>query len=252
MPQPSNILILGASRGIGLGLVKYSVAKYPAATIFATVRSASGASELQTVAEQSGKRVVILEADTTDPASVAKLSETISKSTSSLDQVIYNAGVLKGFAPITKAKLDDFKVNIEVNVYGAHTAAVTFYPFVKESTYSNKVLAIIGSSFGSVTTAEANFEMHAQAFGTPGANCSALYDISKTAVERLALEFDFELRPQGVPVLLIHPGLPKTDMNPFGNVTVDESAEGVVRVIGDYHVGRKEKFLDFQGNEVPR
>lgn len=51
--------------------------------------------------------------------------------------------------------------------------------------------------------------------------------IWQTAEERLALELDLELRPKGVPVLLIHPGLPKTDMNPIGNITVDASATGV-------------------------
>jgi NAD(P)-dependent dehydrogenase (short-subunit alcohol dehydrogenase family) len=49
----------------------------------------------------------------------------------------------------------------------------------------------------------------------------------QTAEEHLALELDLELRPKGIPVLLIHPGLPKTDMNMSGNITVDESAAGV-------------------------
>jgi NAD(P)-dependent dehydrogenase (short-subunit alcohol dehydrogenase family) len=49
----------------------------------------------------------------------------------------------------------------------------------------------------------------------------------KTALERLALELDLELRPKGVPVLLIHPGLPKTDMNLSGDITVDASVTGV-------------------------
>ncbi|KAJ5811494.1 hypothetical protein N7474_007795 [Penicillium riverlandense] len=248
--QPSNILIFGASRGIGLGLVKHSLVKYPAATIYATVRSDSGASELRSLSDQNDKRVIIVEADTTDPASIAKLKETISNSTSSLDQVIYNAGVLKGFAPITKADIGDFKQNMEVNVYGAHIATVAFFPFVMQSAYKNKVFAFIGSSFGSVNTAQRNFDMHSQAFGTPGANPTATYDISKTAEERLLLEFDMELRPKGVPMLLCHPGLPKTDMNPFGNITVEESAQGVVRVIGEYHIDRKERFLDYQGKEV--
>lgn len=152
------------------------------------MRSASAASELRTLAEQSGKRVIVLEADTTDPASIAKLRETIGNSTASLDQVIYNAGVLKGFAPITKAAVDDLKQNMEVNVYGAHTATVAFYPFVMQSKYSNKVFAFIGSSFGSVTTAGSNFEMHSQAFGTPGANPTALYDISKVSIHHIKIK----------------------------------------------------------------
>jgi NAD(P)-dependent dehydrogenase (short-subunit alcohol dehydrogenase family) len=41
------------------------------------------------------------------------------------------------------------------------------------------------------------------------------------------VELDLELRPKGVPVLLVHPGLPKTDMNPAGNITVEESVNGL-------------------------
>jgi hypothetical protein len=35
------------------------------------------------------------------------------------------------------------------------------------------------------------------------------------------------LRRRGVPVLLVHPGLVKTDMNPFGDIEVEESASGM-------------------------
>jgi hypothetical protein len=49
----------------------------------------------------------------------------------------------------------------------------------------------------------------------------------QTAEARLALEFDLELRPQGVPFLVVHPGLVKTDMNQLGNITVDTSTSGL-------------------------
>jgi NAD(P)-dependent dehydrogenase (short-subunit alcohol dehydrogenase family) len=199
---------------------------YPSATIYATVRPSSDAAPLRKLADSSNNRVVVLEVDATDVTSVDKLRETIGKSTSALDQVIYNAGVLKGFSPLTRASIDDFKLNMEVNVYGAHIATIAFYPFVQQSTYKNKVFVLVGSSFGSVNTARENFDMHSNAFGIPGTNPTALYDISKTAEERLLLELDMELRPKGVPMLLVHPGLPKTQLNPFGNITVDESAEG--------------------------
>jgi hypothetical protein len=91
----------------------------------------------------------------------------------------------------------------------------------------------------------------------------------QTAENRLGLELDLELRPKGVPVLLIHPGLPKTDMNMFGNITVEESATGVynypirkkffvitltrnrVNVVGQFSPEQKENFLDYQGKVVP-
>ncbi|KAJ5761861.1 uncharacterized protein N7511_005243 [Penicillium nucicola] len=251
MASPSTILIIGASRGIGLQLVEKSLARHPNAVIYATVRASATAVDLQKLHQNNPNRIHILEADVTDASSIHQLQETISQKTSTLDQVIYNAGVLKGFGPLTASGLDGLKENISVNLFGAYASALEFFPFVQRSTYSNKVLTFIGSSFGSITTYKENFDLHNMAFGTSGVNVTASYDISKTAMERLALELDLELRPKGVPVLLIHPGLPKTDMNPVGNITVDDSSTGVINVIGDYTADREERFLDYAGMTVP-
>jgi len=224
---------------------------YPSATVYATVRSNKSTAELQPLTDQNPKRLVILRADFTDEKSVQALKEAISAQTSSLDQVIYNAGVLVGWSAVTKVGLQALRQNIEVNVFGAYTAAAEFSPFVLRSHYPNRVFTLVGSNFGSITTAKENFDFHNVAFGTTGVNNSAVYDISKTAEARLALEFDLELRPQGVPFLVVHPGLVKTDMNQLGNITVDTSTSGLVKVIGNYSAQTKEKFLDYEGNEVP-
>ncbi|KAK9428363.1 hypothetical protein V1505DRAFT_388012 [Lipomyces doorenjongii] len=154
------------------------------------------------------------------------------------------------WAAVTKVGLETLKQNIDVNVYGAYTAAIAFSPFVQRSSYRNRVFVLLGSSFGSITTAKENFDFHNEAFGTVGINNTAVYDISKTAEARLAIEFDLELRPQGVPFLLVHPGLTKTDMNAMGMISVDTSASGLVNVIGTYSAERKEKFLDYRGEEL--
>lgn len=60
------------------------------------------------------------------------------------------------------------------------------------------------------------------------ATCSTFTELlGKTAAARLAIEFDLELRPQGVPFLVVHPGLVKTDMNNMGTITVDTSTDGL-------------------------
>ncbi|KAJ5298017.1 hypothetical protein PENANT_c039G01097 [Penicillium antarcticum] len=249
--SPSTVLIIGASRGIGLQLVEKSLAKHPNAVIYATARKPATAIDLQKLHKVHPNRMHILQVDVTDASSIKQLKEAVSQTTSTLDQVIYNAGVLKGLAPLTAVGLDGLKENLMVNLFGAYACAMEFLPFVERSTYAKKVLTFIGSSFGSITTYKENFDMHNMVFGTSGVNVTAAYDISKTAVERLAFELDLELRSKGVPVLLIHPGLPKTDMNPMGNITVDDSAAGVINVIGDYTADREERFLDYEGKAVP-
>ena len=73
------------------------------------------------------------------------------------------------------------KRNIEVNVYGAYSAAIAFSPFVQRSSYPNRVFVLLGSSFGSITTAKENFDFHNAAFATVGVNNTAVYDISKVS-----------------------------------------------------------------------
>jgi NAD(P)-dependent dehydrogenase (short-subunit alcohol dehydrogenase family) len=66
--------------------------------------------------------------DVTDAASIHQLKEAISQTTSTLDQVIYSAGVLKGLGPVTAAGLDGLKENITVNLFGAYASAMEFFP----------------------------------------------------------------------------------------------------------------------------
>jgi NAD(P)-dependent dehydrogenase (short-subunit alcohol dehydrogenase family) len=157
------------------------LAKYPSTKLYATVRSTKTATALQKLADDSKGRLVLLDADFTDSASVKALRSNVETFTSSLDQVIYNAGVLKGLAPITKAGLDPLRENLEVNLFGAYAAAIEFTPFVQRSNYPNKVFIIVGSNFGSLTTAKQNFDAHNAAFGTVGVNYTAAYDISKVS-----------------------------------------------------------------------
>jgi hypothetical protein len=43
------------------------------------------------------------------------------------------------------------------------------------------VFVLVGSAFGSITTAKENFDFHNAAFGTTGINATAVYDISKVS-----------------------------------------------------------------------
>ena len=52
--------------------------------------------------------------------------------------------------------------------------------------------------------------------------------------------------------LKIHPGAPKTDMNPWGDITVEESASGVINVLQkQVTVETSGQFFDWTGKTVP-
>jgi NAD(P)-dependent dehydrogenase (short-subunit alcohol dehydrogenase family) len=251
MSSPRNILIIGASRGIGLGFVEQLLARSPSAVLFATARNPSKAEELQKLAVSNNSRLHVLAADVTSPASIKALAVEIKKQTNSLDQVIYNSGVLTGMGNILDVGLDGLKDNMETNVYGAYTASVEFAPFLLQSDYPKRSLVLVSSTFGSLSLSDELFDQHAKAFGTPDFHVFAMYDISKTALNGLGKELWHVLHRRKVGVLLLHPGMVKTDMNPHGDTTVEESVSGMLDVIQKNDGLGKQIFLGWDGSALP-
>ncbi|KAK9235501.1 hypothetical protein V1525DRAFT_409743 [Lipomyces kononenkoae] len=251
MSTPKNILLIGATRGIGFGLVQHALASFPSATLYTTARNPERASELQKLKASNESRVKIFAADSTDPESVNNLAAEVAKSTDTLDLVIYNAGVLVGFGNVLDVGVSGLKDNIETNVYGAYYAAVAFAPFLLRSNFERKSLAFVTSSFGSFALSDTLSAMKAAAFGTVTFDPTAMYNVSKATLNRLGKELDLVLRPQGLPVVLIHPGLVKTEMNPMGDIDVDTSAAGILHVLDKYSATNKQIYLAWNGEDLP-
>ena len=84
------ILITGCSRGIGLGLVKYFAGA--GFQVVATCRNPDKAPELAALLESVGQPPA-LALDTTDPASLLKVANTLWTKYGKLDVLLNNAGV---------------------------------------------------------------------------------------------------------------------------------------------------------------
>ncbi|OBT94409.1 hypothetical protein VE01_07758 [Pseudogymnoascus verrucosus] len=251
MSGPSTVLVIGASRGIGLALVQQILTCYPSANVYATARDVAKASDLQSLAALNRGKLHLITADVMDPNSIKAAAAEISQRTDSLDHVIYNAGILRGVGKnILEIGIEPLKENLETNVFGAYYSAVEFTPFLLNSKFERKSLVLMSSNFGSIVLADTLFQLKTAAFGTDF-EPTAMYNISKTTLNRLGKELDQLLRPQGVPVLLLHPGLVKTDMNPFGNIGLKESVIGIVDVISKYSVATKENYVGWNSETLP-
>ncbi|KAH8820702.1 hypothetical protein F5884DRAFT_849953 [Xylogone sp. PMI_703] len=249
MSSANYILVIGGSRGIGLGIVKQALSTHPKATLFVTARDPEKATELRDLAGSSNNRIQIITADANDSNSLHSAAVKIGQTTDYLDLVIYNSGILIGIGNILEVGIQPLKDSINTNVYGAYYAAVEFTAFLLKSKYEKKSLTLLASSFASMQLSDKVAAAHEAAIGE-GFDATAMYNISKTALNRLGKELDTVLRRKGVPVLLVHPGLVKTDMNPWGEIEVSESAAGIVNVIGSFKPGEK-NFIDWKGNAVP-
>ncbi|KAL7899947.1 hypothetical protein HDV63DRAFT_416650 [Trichoderma sp. SZMC 28014] len=249
MSQAKSVVVIGGSRGIGLGLVKQALYDYPEATVFATARNPEKATDLQTLSDSNKGRLQILALDADDSNSVNQVAAKIGQQSESLDVVIYNSGVLNGFGNLIDVGAQPLIDNMTTNVYGAYYTAVSFAPLLLKSKYEKKSLVYISSSFASMQLADEITASHEEHIAK-GFDATALYNISKTALNRLGKELDTVLARQGLPVLLLHPGLVKTDMNPFYEIEVPESVSGMIKVIQTFTPGKK-NFYNWKGEALP-
>jgi len=249
--QPRKVLVIGASRGIGLGFVEHLLARDSSTVVFATARNPTGSQELQKLELEYAGRLYLFRADVTSSDSIKALAVRIKKQTSSLDVVIYNAGVLTSIGNILDVGVEGLKSNLDTNFYGAYLASVEFTPFLLNSDYSRRCLVLVSSSFGSLTLSDELYEQHAQVLGTPDFHAFASYDISKTALNGLGKELWHVLHRKKVGVLLLHPGLVKTDMNRMGDITVEQSVSGLLSTIDKNNGLDKQIYLDYTGTALP-
>ncbi len=218
-------LIIGASRGLGLGLVREFTRRGWSVT--GTVRSEAG----RTAAEAAGATAAI--ADVTDLASIAALPAT------PLDLLFINAGVsgpAHGDAgQATAAEVGAlFLTNAVAPVAAARILLGRIAP--------GGVLAFMTSIMGSVAGNERG-DME-------------LYRASKAALNSLTRGLAAKLDPAqpGGPltVLSLHPGWVRTDMGgDSADLDVETSARGLVDVILARRGTPGSAFLDYSGAELP-
>lgn len=218
-----TIFILGASRGIGLGLVQEFLAR--GWTVVASERSHG-----EKLHALETKGVQIVTADVTDPASFAGLPI----ADGSLDAIIVNAGITgAAHQSVQRATADEVAHVMMTNAFGPACAAKTLLPKLKDG----GTLGFMSSLMGSITDSSGGYE---------------LYRSSKAALNMLAKGIaEQNAGPRGIEVLSLHPGWVQTDMGgPNATLTVDESVNGLANVI-EGSGGGGFRYIDYSGRELP-
>ena len=220
-----SALIIGASRGLGLGLVKEWRSR--GFDVVATRRGA--APEL----EASGAEVHTLDMDDVD--AVAALAATLGARR--FDVVLINAGV-KG-PPATVHSVgrdagagDTWGALMWTNGLAPVRAARHLEPLVADG----GVLAFMTSILGSVA-----LRTHAMA---------DLYSASKAALNSLTRGFAAEHPTRTI--INLHPGWVKTDMGgDAAPVEIPDSCRGMADVLAAAAGTPGQRYLDYQGTELP-
>jgi len=222
-----NALIIGASRGLGLGLAKQLLAD--GWNVTATVRDVRKADALKALGPV---RIEALDMD--DQVAVSALAQRLEGLV--FDLLFVNAGV--------KGPEDQRPGNASLAEIGQLFMTNAIAPvalaqrFVGRIRRGNGVVAFMSSGLGSVTT--------------PDAPELAFYKASKAAMNSMVSTFLSEIEAPTFTVLSMHPGWVKTDMGGEGaDIDVATSVRGLIDQVNAYAGRGGHHFINYKGETIP-
>lgn len=188
--QLKNILITGASRGIGKALA-YEYASN-GANLVLLARNEEALKLISTDLNKGKAKILYRKCDVSDGKQILNAIEFARDSMQTIDAAILNAGIsIKDW--IDNFNIDEFKKVIEVNLYSIAYNLKFLVPIMKKQGY--------GTIAGISSLAEGR--------GYPG---SAAYSASKAAVTRLLESARLELKKHNINIITVKPGFVRTDM----------------------------------------
>ena len=220
-------LIVGASRGLGLGLA--TALSNEGWHVTATVRDPQRADALRKL-----DNVLIEQLDIDNLHAIQALHQRLNAEI--FDLVFINAGI-KGPDDQTpgNASLAEIGQLFMTNSVAPINVAQAFVANIRKD---DGILAFMSSRLGSVTI--------------PNAPQLALYKASKAALNSLTNTFITQLGEERPTVLSIHPGVVKTDLSGgAGDIDVDTSIRGIVEQLKAYAGKGGHHFIDYKGQTIP-
>ncbi|BAU64793.1 Short-chain dehydrogenase/reductase SDR [Stanieria sp. NIES-3757] len=245
-----NVLIVGASRGIGLGFVRQLLLEPRITKIYATYRDQESAIELISLVEQFGDRLVTLGLDVTNESQIATAVAKINSEITQLHLVINCVGILHEdkLQPEKSLKQIDPEHLIryfQVNSIGSVLLAKYLLPLLRHKQPS--IFAAISAKIGSIGDNQLG--------GWYGyrASKAALNMFMKT----VAIEYSRRC-PQTI-VVTLHPGTTDTELSqPFQkNVPpeklfpVEKTVNQLLVVLAKLGLNDSGKFFSWDGKVLP-
>jgi NAD(P)-dependent dehydrogenase (short-subunit alcohol dehydrogenase family) len=208
-------LITGSSRGLGRALTKAALDSGD--RVLATARRVD---QLDDLVREYGEAIHAVPLDVTDAAAARSAVQTAVDVFGGLDVVANNAGYANS-APIEEMAEDDFRAQIETNLYGVVNVTRAALPlFRKQRSGHFLQFSSIGGRAG----------------GTPGLGA---YQTAKFAVEGFSEVLSNEVKPFGVKVTIIEPGAFRTDWG-GSSMTRNQVGEDYESTVGQINRYRAE------------
>ena len=214
-------LITGANRGIGLELCRPLQGR--GETVIAVCRQASPELETLGVRIESG---VELSNESAIAALGGRLGDLL------LDGAILNAGILEA-DDLPSLQAESVLRQFEVNALAPLLLARALLPHLGEGSK----LALITSRMGSIDD--------------NGSGGYYGYRMSKVALNMAGRSLAIDLRPRGIAVAILHPGMVATRMVGFSGIPPQEAARGLVARIDALSPATSGDFFHANGEPLP-
>jgi NAD(P)-dependent dehydrogenase (short-subunit alcohol dehydrogenase family) len=219
----TTVLIIGASRGIGLELVRQYRADN--CRVIATARDDAGLQALQALGAQA------LRLDVAKPASVSALDWQLDGE--KIDMALYVAGVMDRASARTPPTQETFDRVMHANVMGAMMVVPQVATKVEEV---NGVFAFFSSQMGSLQNTRSSD--------------AALYRISKAALNMVVRTAQHDY-PRAR-MVAVHPGWVQTDMGGMqATLTPTQSVTQLRQTLASLTDVHKGQFLSYDGTPLP-
>ena len=229
----STIMIVGATRGIGLELTKqYS---NEGNQVIACARDTDNSSLLDEVASASDN-IKIEQLDIADPVSIESASSRIGEV--AIDSVIIVAGWVGGMPDnqtIDNIDIDEWHNTLNINTIGPLLVAKAFKSNMAASGKGN--FMILSSQLAASTWPMGGMY---------------IYSTTKAAVSKVGQILALDWAEDPIIVSVMHPGWVQTDMGgPTAEITAEESASGIRNVISGLTKEDSGNFYKWNGDIHP-
>lgn len=216
-------LVTGANRGIGLEYCRQLKARGDAP--IAVCRTPSPELDALGIPVESGL-------DWLDPGASAELAQRLGDRP--LDVLINNAGILKRVT-LEDLDLDSIRLQFEINAIAPLTVVRALLP----NLHDGSKVAIMTSRMGSI--------------GDNTSGSSYGYRMSKAAVSMAGKSLSHDLKPRGIAVAVLHPGLVQTRMTQFSpnGISPETAVRGLLARIDALTLETSGTFWHANGEVLP-
>jgi NAD(P)-dependent dehydrogenase (short-subunit alcohol dehydrogenase family) len=180
------VLVTGGGRGIGANIARELAAAGAEVAVSARTKE-----QVEAVAEEIGGLAIV--ADVSKREDVEAMVRQVESELGPIDLLVANAGIAKPEPAAWEMEPEEWWQIFEVNVLGAYLSCRAVIPGMIQRGRGRIVITGSGAAYLPTTR-------------------NSAYAASKAAVWRFGEVLAAQLKPHGIPVFVISPGLVKTDM----------------------------------------